>query len=627
MDKTIRRIAAVVFASSVFSVSCGNRSPSSKDDSLKETVPAARSAAQVDQGAKAAAAPDDPQKNPGADTGDKTAPSQSDQNEKLLQKEDDSLREVLISHDARGLVEKERKMLGHLIEAARLTEELYMLQLHPRSIEWRQELLERRDPIRQKLFARYRSPWCLETACALLEDLPPKNLFVDLWPADLTDEEFGNLERQINARELLSPFTVVHRREGRGYTAIPYGRFERFSTRMRVIADELAAASKLAADPSLAKFLLSRAEAFVSSSAFPFDQSDYDWIASKGDWEVTVGPYETYSSPRQTKALFEMIIGRIEPALTAQMSRLEEHLPAMEAGLAELLGTEIRKASGQRKNVEIRVIDVWYAAGQARPPKGAILAYHLPNRGPSAQEGMSKKVIMANHSRAFDPLTAIRAEMSFVPQLVGLVDGETKMKNTLYHELAHGFGANADTKILDKKGRSTTVKLALGRHEAVVEELKADAVALWLAALGLKQGWLSDDELKKRTACAVLHALGLLMHPAKTTSARMSAVELGWLLERGAIAWDGEAEKLDVSFEAMPEAVEELVKKVVSIQLSGDRQAAEELERRYVLEGKRARTSQVAQVREALREAFLRDKIPTPALSYEVTGLSPMEAK
>lgn len=632
MEKTLLRTFFLLIALSLFSVSCGKRSASSGDGSSRKETPGADSknnggdAKPVDTSVaqrETESGPNDPLEA----AGDEPASGVSSKNAELLEKERAIVREVYISHDATKLPEKEKKMLEHLIEAARLTQELYMLQLHPRNMEWRQKVLEMRDPLRQKLFARFRSPWCLENPCALLDDLPPKKLLADFWPDDLTDEEFSTFDRQINGRELLSPFTVVRRREGRGYDAIPYARFERYSTRMRVIADELVAASKLAPDPSLARFLLSRAKAFSAQSAFPFDESDYDWISLKGDWEVTIGPYETYQSPRQTKALFQMVLGRVEPELTAQMSSLEQHLPAMETALAELLGPELYKPGNVEKKAEIRVIDVWYAAGEARLPKGALLAYHLPNRGPSADEGLSKKVILANHFKAFDPLTRIRAKMSFSPKLARVVDPEAKMKNTVFHEIAHGLIANADTKIVNKKGKATTVKLALGKHEAVVEELKADAVALWLAGFGVEQGWLGEQELEKRLACAVLHALGLLMHPRATPSARMSAVELGFLLDREAIVWDEKNEKIDVNFDKAREAVEELVKTVLAIQLTGDREAAEALEQKYSLEGKGGQSSQIARIRKALQDAFVRDKIPTPALTYEVEGLSPVEVR
>ena len=47
----------------------------------------------------------------------------------------------------------------------------------------------------------------------------------------------------------------------------------------------MARAAEVAPDPTLRRFLSSRAKALAGDSPFPYDESDYDWIALKGDWD------------------------------------------------------------------------------------------------------------------------------------------------------------------------------------------------------------------------------------------------------------------------------------------------------------------------------------------------------
>ena len=127
-----------------------------------------------------------------------------------------------------------------------------------------------------------------------------------------------------------------------------------------------AAAAKTAPHPSLRKFLESRAAAFTSDDPYPYDDSDYDWIALQGDWEVTVGPYEVYKNPRQLKALFEMYIGREDKKLTADLVRFKENLQEMENSLGGLVGKDVYQSRKLDPRISLRVADIWMASGDGR---------------------------------------------------------------------------------------------------------------------------------------------------------------------------------------------------------------------------------------------------------------------
>jgi hypothetical protein len=260
------------------------------------------------------------------------------------------------------------------------------------------------------------------------------------------------------------------------------------------------------------------------------------------------------------------------------------------------------------------------AAGDGRRDRGAIVAYHLPNRGKSVDDGLYKKVMMVNHSLAFEPVSKARAELVLDPAQVRLVDAMADIRNVTFHELAHGFGAYSALKVKNAKGATLTVKEALKEHDSIIEELKADTMGLWLIA---KSG-IEGEEAMKRYASGVMHALGLLQYPLEGTYPRMVAIQLGWLLDHGALTWDGAAKKYKVDFDKMPAAVEELVKRVATIQLTGDTEGARVLVDAYIVRKGDAEYELKGVLNEARRvmvDEFKAAGIKSPSLRYAVTGL------
>jgi hypothetical protein len=531
--------------------------------------------------------------------------------------------DVVISHDAGSLGEGERRMLGHLIEAARLVEELHMLQVNPKNLEWKERIAKEGTEVEMKVFTRYQRPWCAEGDCCALADCPEKKVGWVHWPDDLTDGEYAALGGEPNARELMSPFTVVVR-AGEGYAAVPYASTGVLGPRMKRVAKELRAAAASAPDESLGKFLESRAGALESYEPFPYDDSDYDWIALGGDWEVTVGPYETYGNPHQVKALFEMYVGRVDEELTADLARFKDNLQGMEDALGKLVGPSIYRSRKLDPRISIRAVDVWMASGDGRMDRGATVAFHLPNRGRSVDEGLYKKVMMINHSMAFEDVVRARADKVLDEDERQMLDVRADITNVTFHEFSHGFGAYHEMQVRTPSGGKVSVKEAMGENDALLEELKADTLGLWLVSFERSSGWLDEEAAKRRYVSALMHILGLLQYPLDGTYPRMVAIQLGWYLDEGGVTWDPSTGRFRVDFGKLPAAVESLAREVATIQLTGDGERGRALVSRYIektgeesyaLKGtlERARQDMIARFKEA--------GIRSPSLRYEVTGL------
>jgi peptidase M49-like protein len=556
----------------------------------------------------------------------------ADPRQAALEKEYSAYAEKLLTHSAAGLPDDEKEMLRHLLKAASLIEDLHMLQIHPDNLKMRDRVMASGTDIEKRVFNRYQMPWCGDntaTECVAIEDAPARKIGWALWPAGdgklpLSSKEYDSLGLQINGTELLSPFTQVVRNEGAGFTAIPFARTDLLGSKMKAVAVELREAAAKASDKSLKKFLESRAAALESKSAFPYDESDYDWIALEGDWEVTVGPYETYKGPYQLKALFEMYIGREDKKLTADLARFKDNLQDMENALGALVGTEIYGSRKLDPRITIRAVDIWMASGDGRRDRGATVAFHLPNRGRSVDEGLYKKVMMVNHSLAFESVTRARAGLVLDEKQFQFVDVRADITNVTFHEFSHGFGAYHEMKVRTPKGKTSTVKQALREYDSLFEEAKADTMGLWLIQFEKGKGWIDEDMVKRRYTSGFMHILGLLQYPLAGTYPRMVALQLGWYLDAGAIEWNVKGGRFKIDYAKIPGAIESLAKKVATIQLTGDYAQADELVKKYISkngDNDYSLNGALGEARKAMMDKFEAAGIKSPSLQYEITGL------
>jgi hypothetical protein len=568
-----------------------------------------------------------PTKKNGDSSTSTSRPTVSDERSRLIDSEWNAYSDVAVTHDASTLSASTKSMLRHLLEAGRITEELYMLEIHPDNLKWRDMVSVNGSELDKKLFLRNRMPWCEDntaSSCTVLESAGPREIGRIFWPEGFDQNAVSSLSREINAEELSSPFTVVRKKEDTpGYAAIPFAGFDLFGPKMKKVSEELKAAAGFAEDPSLKKFLLERASAFISLNPFSYDSSDYDWIALSSDMEVTVGPYEVYKSAFQSKAMFEMIIGFEDKTLGPLLSDLKRDMQGMENSLSALVGEALYMPRTLDPRIAIRAVDVWAAFGDARQSRGALLAYHLPNRGKSVNEGLYKKVILVNHAETLESMSKTWAALAVEASQQSYLSFRDDMINTAYHELAHGFGAFSDMRINDVGGRLTTVKESLGEYESLFEELKAEAMALWLSKIQHDIKTIDDETLKRRYVSALIHTLGMLQYPLNDTYAKAAVILLGQLIDAGALERNADTGEMKVVFEKMDDAVTEFLKEVATIQLTGDAASAVSKVKKYLIKTETGYVASptITDIRSDGLKKYRKAEIKTPSLRYVISGL------
>jgi hypothetical protein len=464
--------------------------------------------------------------------------------------------------DLSALSPRDRQALDKLNEASRLIDEIYLRQAWAGGPAMRQEIAGWKGPkaaAARDFFAVNFGPWDrLDERKAFIGDAPhPKG--AGFYPEDLTKEDFESwIAKHPEDREAFTSGLTVIRRKGDALVAIPYS--EEYKTWLEPAAGLLREAADLTDNASLAKFLRSRAAAFLSNDYF---QSDVDWMDLDAPVEVTIGPYETYEDDLfGYKASFEAYVTVNLPAEAGELARFKERLPWLERNLPIPDGM---KNFERGTDSPIRVVDVASAAGDARAGVPAI-AFNLPNDERVREAKGSKKVLLRNLMRAkYERILTPIAAKVLDPAQVAEVTFDAYLNEILHHELSHGLGPGTIT----KDGKKTEVRLELKELFSTIEEAKADVMGVYniLALIDQK-----EMPAALRSALEPTYVAGLFR------SARFGideahgqgvVAQFSYLKEKGALEIDGAGRFRAVS-EKFPGAIRDLLHDLLILQGNGD---------------------------------------------------------
>ncbi|MFQ5584771.1 MAG: hypothetical protein ACE5GL_10085, partial [Calditrichia bacterium] len=200
---------------------------------------------------------------------------------------------VEISYDENLLSSSQKVVLSKLVEAAKYMDEIFLRQVYSKNPQIRSELQSGKNPDYKTLLDYFTvnfGPFDrLNGNAPFINLTEEKPAGANYYPQDLSKEEFENWIKTHPEDEeaFTSNFTIIRRR-GNQLVAISYS--EAYRESLEPAAKLLKEAAQSAENPSLKKYLNSRADAFLSNDYF---QSDMDWMDLKDHTiEVVIGPYE-----------------------------------------------------------------------------------------------------------------------------------------------------------------------------------------------------------------------------------------------------------------------------------------------------------------------------------------------
>lgn len=522
--------------------------------------------------------------------------TEDDRRRELVGLDLDQGRATLVATDFTALPESDKTFVRHMLTVASLVDELYELQNGATALAAQLPA----DLESQSLFRRNRGPQCVAPATEkdpLCSAIPgsPKPVF-DLYPAELQQQDkfCAKLQARKDASTLLSPFTVV-RGSGDKLTAVPYT--EAYPQQMTAIADELEKAAAAIQDPSeqaLVAYLRAAAQSFRSNDWRPADEAWAKMTVDNSKWYVRVAPDEVYWEPCASKAGIHLTFARINQGSRAWQQKLVPVQQEMEQEIAKAAGAPYRA-----RKVTFHLpdfIDIVVNAGDDRDALGATIGQSLPNWGPVANEGRGRTVAMVNLYGDPDSIAARRAQAASMLDAASLEtyasSTEPGLLSTILHEATHNLGPAHEYTVGGKKAGAVFG----GPLASMMEELKAQTGALFLLEFLRSKGIISDELAAQSYTDAIVWALGHISQGMYTgtgerkTYSNVAAIQIGFLLDRGALTWDPQARAgngqdvgaLIIHRDKLVPAVKAMMETVGGIKARGDRAAAEALSKRYV---------------------------------------------
>ena len=390
-----------------------------------------------------------------------------------VKKQNSKFARVKITYDKSLLNEKEKKVLLHLVEAAKCMNEIYLMQSYSKNLEIQKQLSNSKNPL-DKVYLSYFDicfgPFdCLDENKNYIDSaLFPET--ANFYPEDMTKEEFNNwIKDHPKDKENFNSWYTVIRRYGNVLKAIPYS--QEYKTQLEKSAMHLKEAAKLSDNESLKKFLNMRADSFLSNEYY---NSELAWMDVKDSkFEVVIGPYEVYTDRLfNNKTAFEAFICLNDPEEEKKLEMYANHLRLMEENLP--LANE-DKNFARSFNSPIRVVQEVYVAGDARAGIQTS-AFNLPNDEKVRETKGCKKVMLKNVMEAkFNKSLIPIAKRVIEPTQLKYVTFLGYFNHVLLHELSHGLGPG----IIKKDGKKEDTKVFLEETYSIIEEAKADTLGIY----------------------------------------------------------------------------------------------------------------------------------------------------
>jgi hypothetical protein len=349
--------------------------------------------------------------------------------------------------------------------------------------------------------------------------------------------------------------------------AIPYG--QAYRSDLERAAQLLQQAATLTENSSLQRFLNARAEALLSNR---YRGSDLAWLDLDAPLDIMLGPYETYIDELfGKKAAFEAYVGLRDARETARLTSLLAHLQEIEDHLPE---------DPHYRNVPIgpvtpiRIVDEVFASGDA--DHGVLsAAYNLPNDETVLQERGSKRILLKNVEEAKFRAVLLPVAIRMLAKDAQLdVSFDMFFLHIMMHELMHGLGPHQVT----VEGRTTTVRAELREAYGAIEEVKADAAALFAfqylmdnaSTMNLGSSVPADETaLRQLYLTYIASVLRALRFGLSDAHGKGMAVAFNYLCDRAAIIEQPEG-VFNVDVSKMRVAVRELTHELLTLEGAGD---------------------------------------------------------
>ena len=454
----------------------------------------------------------------------------------------------------------QRKMIGLLIEASQIMDDLFWKQAYGDDYEaWLASI----GIDETRLFADQNyGPWDrLDDENPFIKGVGAKPLGANFYPADMSKEEFELAYLPGKTGQ----YSLLRRNAAGELTVIPY--HVAYATELKAAADLLHEAADYAESADFANYLKLRASALISDE---YQLSDLYWMDVKdNEVDIVIGAIETYEDRLYGyRASYESYVLLKDLEWSAQLARFATFLPELQENLPV---PDEYKQESPGSDSDLNAYDVVYYAG-ANNAGAKTIAINLPNDeevqlAKGTRRLQLKNAMQAKFEKILDPIAEVLVDDSQRQH----VTFDAFFANTMFHEVAHGLGVK---NTITGKG---TVRESLLDVASSMEEGKADILGLYMITELYEAGEMGEVVLDDYYVTFMAGVFRSIRFGASDSHGKANMVRFNYFMERDAFIRDAETGKYRVDFERMREAIAGLSRDLLILQGDGDYEGATKL--------------------------------------------------
>lgn len=454
--------------------------------------------------------------------------------------------------DLSGLSDNQRKMIGLLIDASKIMDELYWHQAYG---DKKSLLGSIADETERRFVGINYGPWDrLDGDAPFVAGVGDKPLGANFYPGDMTRAEFETAD--IDDKTGL--YSLIRRDDDGNLLSVPYHaayaeQLERAGALLREAAD-------CADNEEFANYLRLRADAIETDDYQP---SDMAWMEMKTNpVELVIGAIETYEDQLfNYRTAYESYVLIKDREWSERLSRFAAFLPELQAGLP--VADEYKQESPGTDS-DLNAYDVVYYAGNSNAGSKTI-AINLPNDEEVQLAKGTRRLQLKNAMRAkFDKILVLIADELIDPEQRKHITFNAFFSNTMFHEVAHGLGIK---NTINGKG---TVREALLENSSAIEEGKADILGLYMITSLYEKGELSDGELMDYYVTFMTGIFRSVRFGASSAHGRANMIRFNFFKDMDAFDRNPDTGRYSVNYERFREAIAALSQTLLALQGDGD---------------------------------------------------------
>jgi len=468
-------------------------------------------------------------------------------------------KEVELSSDLSHLSSNQKQMIGLLIDASEIMDELF----------WRQAFGDKASFLNQIADADARKfaeinygPWDrLDGDKPFLPGYDEKPLGATFYPKDMTKEELA----AANLNDEKGLYSFVKRNADGGLMTVAY--HEEFKPELTKAANILKEAAKVAEHPEFKNYLNMRADALLTDE---FQASDMAWMDMKTNpVELVIGPIETYEDLLLGyRTAYESYVLIKDLEWSKKLAKFAAFLPELQRGLPV---DEKYKQEKPGTDSDLNAYDVVYYAGHSNAGSKTI-AINLPNDEEVQLAKGTRRLQLKNAMKAkFDHILVPIADELIAEDQRQFITFDAFFANTMFHEVAHGLG------IKNTINGSGTVRSNLKETASPLEEGKADILGLYMISKLHESGDITEGKLMDNYVTFLAGIFRSVRFGASSAHGKANMMRFNFFKELGAFSRDDKNGLYRVNFDAMTVAMNELSKLILTIQGDGNYEAAVKL--------------------------------------------------